>query len=131
MGACNAKSNKPGSLQADNVHSKTSKEAEFTPVFHSERSKVFDGVDMGDGTVAHLENVKTKEIKKGILFGGGGATPKPVKKKNDAWEDSPGSGFQKIDGPPKADGDGDAAMAPAGGLAGPKKSMIRRMFGGR
>ena len=129
MGACNAKSNKPGSLEADNLNSK--KEGEFTPVYHSARSVVLDGVDMGDGTVAHLENAKTKEIKKGILFGGGGAAPKPVKKKDDAWEDSPGSGFQKIDGPPKADGEGDTAMAPAEGLAGPKKSIIRRMFGGR
>ncbi len=133
MGACNAKSNKPGSFEADPSVHQGSEVTNYRPVYHSGRSQVFNGVDMGDGTVAHLEDTKTKQVKKGTLFGGGGATPtlKPKKKNDDAWEDAPGSGFQKIDGPPKSLGEGDAAMAPVTEeAAGPKKSIIRRVFGG-
>lgn len=132
MGACNAKANKPGSIGETAPNGETiiqhgSEVPTPRPVFHSDKSIVIDGVEMGDGKVAHLEDPKTKEVKKGKLFpavGGG-------KKKKDAWEDSPGSGFQKIDGPPESKSDDDKAIAPAEGGGGPKKkTMISRLLGG-
>ena len=133
MGACNAKVNKPGSL--DN-HPNTTQESKVTlvrPVIHSERSMISDGVNMDDGTVAHVEDPKTGEVKKASLFGGGGASPKPKpkrKKNDDAWEDTPGSGFKKIDGPPVPAGEKDTAILPTEGSGNTRKSMMERMFGG-